>query len=435
MIIKIIFKSEEIMQISRKNIFDGIALTTIKTNKFKFNRVFIDFILPLEREHAAENALFTSVLLRGTKKHENLLSIQKALSALYGAEVDSYVGTSGEAHVITVYAKLLANRYALRGEDITGGVISLLKEIIKEPKTENGVFDSAYVENEKEKLITDIEAQINDKDSFALKRCTEIMCANEAWGVSEIGKKEDVAKITPASLFERYKYVLSHAKAEVFVIGDIEESDAEAFVRDMFADTERGEIPDYSTKIITEVGEVKSVCEHQSLNQGKLVLGFRTGIGGYDADYDVLRVLNGVFGAGTQSKLFRNVREKLSLCYHCSSRIYTKGVMMVTSGIKVSNYEKAKNEILFQLEEIKKGNITEEEITSAKKRLRNAFLSISDSADSLHSHYSAAEVFGSSDSPCDLIEKTERVTREQIIEAAKKVQLDTEYFLCGTEGK
>ena len=212
------------MQISRKNIFDGIALTTIKTNKFKFNRVFIDFILPLEREHAAENALFTSVLLRGTKKHENLLSIQKALSALYGAEIDSYVGTSGEAHVITVYAKLLANRYALRGEDITGGVISLLKEIIKEPKTENGVFDSAYVENEKEKLITDIEAQINDKDSFALKRCTEIMCANEAWGVSEIGKKEDVAKITPASLFERYKYVLSHAKAEVFVIGDIEES-------------------------------------------------------------------------------------------------------------------------------------------------------------------------------------------------------------------
>jgi predicted Zn-dependent peptidase len=109
--------------------------------------------------------------------------------------------------------------------------------------------------------------------------------------------------------------------------------------------------------------------------------------------------------------------------------------MMVTSGIKVSNYEKAKNEILFQLEEIKKGNITEEEITSAKKRLRNAFLSISDSADSLHSHYSAAEVFGSSDSPCDLIEKTERVTREQIIEAAKKIQLDTEYFLCGTEGK
>ena len=423
------------MQISRKDIFDGIALTTVKTNKFKFNRIFIDFILPLEREHAAENALFTSVLLRGTKKHGDLLSIQKALSALYGAEIDSYVGTSGEAHVITVYAKLLANRYALRGEDITGGVTALLKEIITQPKTENGVFCSAYVENEKEKLITDIEVQINDKDSFALKRCTEIMCANEAWGISEIGRAEDVDCITPASLFERYEYILSHAKTEIYFIGDIEEDDAEAFVRDTFADIARAEIPDYSTDVIKDVREVKSVCEHQSINQGKLVLGFRTGIGGYEDDYDVLRVLNGVFGSGTQSKLFRNVREKLSLCYHCSSRIYTKGVMMVTSGIKVSNYEKAKNEILFQLEEIKKGNITEEEIVSAKKRLRNGFLSIDDSADAIHSHYSAAEVFGSSDSPADLIEKTERVTREQIIAAAQNVKLDTEYFLCGTEGK
>ena len=423
------------MQISRKDIFDGIALTTVKTNKFKFNRIFIDFILPLEREHAAENALFTSVLLRGTKNHGDLLSIQKALSALYGAEIDSYVGTSGEAHVITVYAKLLANRYALRGEDITGGVTALLKEILTEPKTENGVFGSAYVENEKEKLITDIEAQINDKDSFALKRCTEIMCANEAWGISEIGRAEDVDGITPASLFERYEYILSHAKTEIYFIGDIEEDDAEAFVRDTFADIARAEIPDYSTDVIKDVREVKSVCEHQSINQGKLVLGFRTGIGGYEEDYDVLRVLNGVFGSGTQSKLFRNVREKLSLCYHCSSRIYTKGVMMVTSGIKVSNYEKAKNEILFQLEEIKKGNITDEEIVSAKKRLRNGFLSIDDSADAIHSHYSAAEVFGSSDSPADLIEKTERVTREQIIAAAQNVKLDTEYFLCGTEGK
>lgn len=422
------------MQISRKDIFDGIALTTVKTGKFKFNRIFIDLILPLEREHAAENALFTSVLLRGTNNHQNLLSIQKELASLYGAEIDSYVGTNGEAHVITIYAKLLSNRYALNGEDITGGVTSLLTEIIKSPKTENGVFDKAYVESEKDKLITDIEAQINDKDSFALKRCTEIMCANEAWGISEIGKAEDVAKITPASLFERYKYILSHAKTEVWVIGDIEEAVSEAFVRNTFADVARGEIPDYSTDVVKEATEVKKVCEHQTLNQGKLVLGFRTGIGGYEEDYNVLRVLNGVFGSGTQSKLFRNVREKLSLCYHCSSRIYTKGVMMVTSGIEVANREKARNEILFQLEEIKKGNITEEELVSAKKRLRNAFLSVDDSADAIHSHYASSRIFGSEDSPADLIEKTERVTIEQVVAAAKNIQLDTEYFLCGTEG-
>ena len=423
------------MQISRKDIFDGIALTTVITDKFKFNRIFIDFILPLEREHVAENALFTSVLLRGTEKHPNMLSIQKELASLYGAEMDSYVGTNGETHVITVYAKLLADKFALGGEDITGGAASLLSEIITNPKKENGVFDETFVESEKEKLITDIEAQINEKDAYALKRCIEIMCEKEAWGVSELGKIEEVKKITPASLFKRYKYILSHAKIEIFAIGNLDEVKMELFARNIFANVARGAVPDYSTKIVKDVEKVKDVCEYQALNQGKLVLGFRTGIGGYDADYHVLRVLNCVFGSGTQSKLFRNVREKLSLCYHCSSRIYPKGVMMVTSGIEVKNREKAKNEILTQLEAVKKGDISAEELESAKKRLRNSMLSVEDSAEAIHSHYAGNRIFGIFETPSETIAKMESVTVEEIVAAAKNIKLDTEYFLCGTEGK
>ena len=178
-------------------------------------------------------------------------------------------------------------------------------------------------------------------------------------------------------------------------------------------------------------GEVKKVCEHQELRQGKLVLGFRTGAGIYEEEYDVLRVFNCIFGSGTQSKLFMNVREKLSLCYHCSSRIYAKGVMMVTSGIEPKNYDKARSEILYQLEEIKNGNISDEEMDSAKKRLRNSMLSVGDSAEALHSWYANNAVFGLTDTPEELIEKIERVTKEEVAEAAKKVVLDTEYFLCG----
>ncbi|MBQ8404682.1 MAG: insulinase family protein [Clostridia bacterium] len=423
------------MQISRKEIFDGIALTAVKTDKFKFNRIFIDFIVPLTHEHAAENALFADVLTRGTEKYPGLLAVQKKLSSLYGADIDSYVGTSGEAHIITIYAKLIKDKYTLGGESITAALNELLAEVITKPQTENGVFLSEYVESEKEKLINDIAAQINDKDSFALHRAIELMCANEAWGVSEFGKAEDVEKITPASLFEHYKYLLSHAQIEVFTVGEFPEGAEEALVRELFADTARGEVPDYSTKIIKTVEKVKTIREHQELKQGKLVLGFRTGIGGYEEDYDVLRVLNCVFGSGTQSKLFLNVREKLSLCYHCSSRIYTKGVMMVTSGIEVKNYEKAKNEILFQLDEIRNGNISETEISSAKKRLRNAMLSVSDSPEALHSWYANNRIFGITDTPEEIIAKTEAVTKEQLVAAAQKIALDTEYFLCGTEGK
>ena len=423
------------MQISRKEIYDGIALTKIETDKFKFNRIFIDFILPLERERAAHSALFADVLMRGTKKYPGLLPLQKKLSSLYGADVDTYVGTSGEAHVITVFAKLLKDKYTLGGEEITKDTSDLLCDVLTNPQMEEGAFCAEYVESEKEKLIDDIAAQINDKDAFALHRAIEIMCKDEAWGISELGTPEDVEKITPASLYEHYNYVLSHAQVELFAIGEFPEGLAEKLARDIFGGISRGEVPDHSTKIVRAAGEVKKATEHQELRQGKLVLGFRTGVGEGEDGYDALKVFNCVFGSGTQSKLFMNVREKLSLCYHCSSRTYAKGVMMVTSGIEPANYDKARNEILAQLDEVRNGNISDEEMDSAKKRLRNSLLSVSDSPEALHSWYLNNNIFGLSATPEESIEKIERVTKAEVAEIAKKITLDTEYFLCGKEAK
>ena len=423
------------MQISRKEIYDGIALTVIETDKFKFNRIFIDFVLPLENERAAKNALFADVLMRGTEKYPGLLPLQKKLSSLYGADVDTYVGTSGEAHVITVFAKLLKDKYALGGEEITREGAELLCEVLTNPQKENGIFCEAYVESEKEKLIDDIAAQINDKDAYALHRAIEIMCEGEAWGISELGKPEDVEEITAGELYEHYNYVLSHAQAEVFAIGEFPEGTPEKLVRDIFGGVSRGEVPDHSTKIVRAAGEVKKAVEHQELRQGKLVLGFRTGVGEGEDGYDALKVFNCVFGSGTQSKLFMNVREKLSLCYHCSSRIYAKGVMMVTSGIEPANYDKARNEILAQLDEIRNGNISDEEMDSAKKRLRNSMLSVGDSPEALHSWYANNNIFSLSATPEEMIERLERVTKEDVAEAAKKITIDTEYFLCGKEAK
>jgi predicted Zn-dependent peptidase len=261
------------------------------------------------------------------------------------------------------------------------------------------------------------------------------MCADEAWGISELGRPEDVEKITPASLFEHYNYVLSHAQAEVFAIGEFPEGTAEKLVADIFGGVPRGEVPDHSTKIIRTAGEVKKAVEHQELKQGKLVLGFRTGVGEGEEGYDALKVFNCVFGSGTQSKLFMNVREKLSLCYHCSSRIYAKGVMMVTSGIEPANYDKARDEILAQLDEIRNGNISDEEMDSAKKRLRNSMLSVGDSPEALHSWYANNNIFSLSVTPEEAIAKIERVTKEEVAEIAKKITLDTEYFLCGKGAK
>jgi predicted Zn-dependent peptidase len=296
------------------------------------------------------------------------------------------------------------------------------------------------VESEKELQCESIRSLKNSPRSYASEKCRALLYCNEPCGASAYGSEEQVMSITREELTAHWKDLLSNLRLDAFFVGRDEKylisALSQCLLPEMkgFCKASKGD--DGLYRVFVEPKKETLYAEDTlPVSQGQLLLAYRTGATLTDEGFYACTLLNEILGASPISKLFMNVREKQSLCYHCSSRIYTKGVMMVTSGIKVSNYEKAKNEILFQLEEIKKGNITEEEITSAKKRLRNAFLSISDSADSLHSHYSAAEVFGSSDSPLDLIEKTERVTREQIIEAAKKVQLDTEYFLCGTEGK
>ncbi len=421
------------MEILRKNITEGVFLTALKTDKFKTNRIYIDIVMPLMQEHVSENALFPAVLLRGTKAHPNLLSLQRALSSLYGADIDYYIGTYGEAQVVTLYAKFLRDKFAPDGEKIAENVGALLKEALTSPVTENGAFSAGYVESEKDKLRDDIAAAINDKDAYALRRLITLMCEGEAWGISELGTAEAVDSITPDSLYKRYTDVLKEAHFEIFFIGDFEENFPEEFTRSVFDGIGRVPSPDFSTKKKNAAAQVRRFTEHQNIAQGKLVLGFRTPTSAYDDDFTVFTVMNAVFGGTDTSKLFLNVRERLSLCYHCSSRLYSKGVIIVTSGIEKENRDTATKEILSQLENIKNGIVTEEELCLAKKKLINSARAIGDSAASLHSFHSSNAVFGRDETPEEKIAKIERVTLADIIEAAKTVTLDTEYFLCAGE--
>lgn len=411
----------------------NVTLRAIQTDKFKTACFSVNLIRPHTRESAAADALLMSVLLRATEKYPDILSISEHMDTLYGASFGTLVRRKGEIKLIGFYADFIEDDFIPEDMQLLPAMVDFLEETLYHPLTENGVFTARAVEGEKQNLINAIESNLNDKRTYAVTRLLQTMCAEEAYGVPRLGMVEDVARITPESLWAHYREVLRTSGIEIYYSGrKTPEQAAAEFARVLAPHAPEYAVP-AATQIIREAGEVRELREKMDVTQGKLVLGLRTGITKTDEDFPALQLLNAVYGAGVTSKLFVNVREKRSLCYYASSSIDKyKGVMLVSSGISSENYEVAKTAILQELEDCKNGLISDEELESARRQVLSALRAAMDMPTRLDDFYCGMAVSGGDDLPV-LMQKITKVTREEVSRAARKLTLDTIYFLEGTE--
>ena len=425
------------MNVSRREIMPGVWLRTVHTHKFKSSYLAATLLLPLERETAAVNALIPSVLRRGTAVHPDMESLSAALDQLYGGAVEPVVRKKGETQCIGFVASFLDDAYALQGEDILTGAAELLGEVLLNPCTQDGVFRTDYVEGERAYLIDRIRGQINDKRRYATQRLTQLMCRYEAYGVDRLGDEEHAAAITPESLWQQYCQVLSTAQVELYYCGSADPERVERALLHAFSalpQGERMEGADCEVRIHAEA-EPQVVVEHLDVTQGKLAMGLRTGgIACWEEEYPALAMCNAIFGGTTMSKLFMNVREKLSLCYYASSVLdKLKGVILVSSGVEFDKYETARNEILAQLEAIRRGEIEEWELEGARRILIGGYRSTLDEQGRLEEFWTGQAAAQLDTDIETMVEQLEAVTREQIVDVAQKLELDTIYFLAGKE--
>jgi len=421
------------MELTRKQIADGISLSYLETDKFKTGFMSVNFIAPLDPSTASKNALIPSILTRGSVKYPTLADINKRLDYLYASGISTRNEKRGEMQVFGITAGMIDSAYTMGGENLVFEVTDMLFDILLCPKTSDGVFDSAYTESEKKNLIDSINAKINNKAQYASQRCIFEMCCDEPFGLLETGTVEDVSACTAKSIYDQYKYALKCYPIEIFFVG---KCDIEAFavkLSEIFASVPRSPIKLKPSKIIRKAEKIKHISEDMPVNQGKLSIGLRTGCVLGEDDYYAMMMFNAVFGGGVTSKLFMNVREKMSLCYYCSSSpVVTKGIMIVNSGIEVSNREIAEKAIFDQLEAVKAGDFTDEELESSRLGIINSYRELSDSARGLESWYLTRVIFGIDNDPESDIGRFFAVTREDVIAAANKITPDTVYFLNGT---
>ncbi len=414
-----------------KQLCSGVKLCYHKTSQFKTSVISLNIITPLDAK-ASHKALLIHLLGRTNKNNPTLTAMNRKLASLYGAVITPGVSQVGESQILSLTLVCIDERFALDAESVLSEGINLLLDCLFTPDITPNGFKEENIAREKRLLCEKIDSLNDDKIRYAYKRMIAEMCCDENYGISELGEKDEINALTSKELFDVWKQLLLFSEIQINITGNFNESLIEDAILPRFETLERksNDITEVHTEFITESYGSKTVTEKQKVQQGKLVIGFRAGMT-YDMDnFAAIKVMTAIFGSGTFSKLFMNVREKLSLCYYCSARlINSKGIIAVQSGVETENIEKALEAIRHELDEVRIGNFTDEDIKAAKLSLKDTYSSVSDSVMTIDSWFTSQCMSGQFMTPDDYTAMIENVSREEIIVAANMITEDTVFIL------
>lgn len=411
-----------------QNIAEGIRFCSVKTDKFKTCRVNISLAMPLDKNTSAR-AILPFMFSRRCAKYPDYTSLNRVLDELYGAAVSAGVLKRGEAQVISFSMSAIDDRFALDGDKVALECTKLLADMIFDPLTEGESFPEDIIEQEKRLLVEAIENEQNDKRRYAMLRCEQLMFADEAYGVNRFGSVEDVKALTPDVVYAAWRDVLEKATVQITMVSSMDPQPIVDLIREKFSEIERHPV-EIKTLFVSGLPKPEYISESMPLKQGKLVMGFRTGMRSEDDMMPAMKVAVDIFGGGTYSKLFSVVREKMSLCYYCSAALFnSKGIVMVQSGIEDTNEEKAKNEIINQLRLTAEGEFTDEDFSSSIKSLTDSILGNSDTPEEITAWYASQILRNELKAPETYAKEIGSVDRAEVVRAAKTIMLDTIFML------
>ena len=413
------------------DLMPGVTLRTYPDRRFKQGCLTFQIVRPMKAEEAAMNALLPAVLLRGTEKHRDLRDITLRLDELYGASVGALVRRVGDYQTTGLSCGFIEDRFCIPGDQVLAPMIDFIRELLFEPILEEGGFCKAFVESEKKNLISTIESELNDKRVYAMGRMVKTMCKADSYGVPRLGDVESAAAIDPVSLYEHYQKILKESRIDIFYVGTAKLEDIAAMVKPLLEAIHRDYQPLPGQTPFHDEGGA-DVVEEMDVTQGKLCMGFVTPITNRDPNFVPMQLMNTIFGAGMTSKLFVNVREKLSLCYSVGSGYYgSKGIITVSAGIDFDKEQQTREEILRQLKAMQEGDISAQELIAAKEAILSSLRGTHDSPGSIEGFYATSALSGLGLTPAEYMEAIYAVTADQVVQAANQVKLHTTYFLKG----
>ena len=417
------------MNLETTDIKEGIRLHKIKTNKYKTNLMSVFLTSKLSRDDITKKALILTVLRRGTNNLKTQEEISKKLEELYGASFDCGIDKLGDKHVLKFYVESLSEQYLYQKEDILNQSLNILFDIVFNQLLENGAFKQVYIDEEKQNLRIIIEGQKDNKAAYATQRCIEEMYKEKPYGLYKYGYVEDLEKIDSKNLYEAYLNLIKTCKIDIFVSGDFDEKTLEEKVK---SNQQISKLEPRKVEYLDEESESSNtqeenvVRENMQISQGKLNIGLDV----LSDNKSAVSVYNAILGGGANSKLFQNVREKASLAYSAGSiYIKPKSKIIIKTGIEHKNYDKALQIIKEQIDDMKNGKFSDEDIQHAKELIIASFKSMQDEQDSEISFYFGREIQKESKDIDKQIKEVSEVTKQNIVDVANKIKINTIFFL------
>jgi len=416
------------------SIAPGLRCVAIAADRFKTSRMALQMALPLQLnadKQTAAGALLPFLLHRSCARYPTLRALESQLANLYGAKLSASVQKFGEVQLLSIALTAIDDRFALADEKIAEGCAGLLLDLLFEPVLdETGLFPEASIALEKRLLIERLESEEGNKRQHASNRLEALMCSQEAYGLNPLGEREEIASLTAEEITQAWRGMLETAPMQLTMVSNAGCEGVCATLKLRFEKQVRNPVMPV-TEYIAQVGESKSVREEQQVEQANLVIGFRAGVGEFAEKQYPLRVMVDLLGGGVYSKLFLNVREKMSLCYMIYAGFHSyKGVMTVHAGIDSEKFEQARDAILEMLRQVQAGEFTEEDLATSQRSLCDSYSTMNDLPESLAGWYRSCLITGECVTPEDACARVNAVTRDEVIDAAKGVTLDTVYLLA-----
>lgn len=407
----------------------------INSEKFKSIYFSINFTMPVNKRQISENALLSAVLGKSNKKFKTQKEIQMYLYSLYGANFDIGIEKFGDLYNIEFRGECINKKYLPNNTDVVNEVLEFLYDAIHNPNVLNGAFDEEVVEREKDFILNKIREVKDDKLRYGIRKMEELMCKDEPFSTYVYGDEDDIYKITSSDLYKRYNEVISNSCITFIISGnllgyeDIEEKVNNIFNNKLVSKLNYKELI-YNQKL-NHIQEV--VEESQQTTQSVLSYGLRINNPNSN-DFYKLSVYNALLGGTPSSKLFQNFREKESLAYTVRSRYYRfKDIIIIYAGIQKENYEKAKLVLENEINKIKDGEISDEEFEASKKSIISDLKEWNDSKIALSKMFISNLFSLKNDSLTleQMVDKFEKVTKQDIIDIASKITIEKIYFLGG----
>lgn len=409
------------------DVCDGVKVVSVKTDSFKTNIIDVSMAVPMG-DNAAVNALLVHLLKRSCKAYPDFTELNGKLDELYGASLGVCVSKAGDAQVLSLSITCIDDKFSFNGESIIDECAKLIAGMIFEPNIKSGSFGADNLAMEKRLLVQQVLEEQDDKRTYAFKKCIEAMCANEPFGKPRVGTIDQIEHVKMAEVYSAWSNLLSTAVFQITVVGNTDGESVAKLFTEKFSKIERATC-EINTVFHKKAQRFVRIEETVPVNQGKLVMGYRSGMESADDNLYAEKVMVDIFGGGTYSKLFANIREKMSLAYYCSARlIASKGLIVVQSGIDTEKEKSVSAGVINQLNEIRNGKFDDETIAASKRSLKEGLTFTT--PDSYCNWYSSQILDKVIRTPEETIENIEKVTKEEICAAASRMSLDKIFMLA-----